>query len=375
MFIETKRDSSIPSFPKVKPFGYPAFPQEYENIEGLMEGSANIPYLSKSSQELKNKLTGTSDRFILSSCEQNPPNINVEKQNTITQESNTETSYPDLKELIPVENRKEKERAVMQEEEVIMSRIGKKLINSSNLIVDMILLHRLKLVVEDQISTQKVPLNQMGEWKSRTDIEENEGKKVLILDLDHTLIQLKYTNSDKAPGKSTSLGQKTPIIYPSDPNFPFYLRPYAINFLLKMSKFYRIIVFTAAHKYYYPETILKKIEYMAGKNIFEGFFSREHLQSVGESCLMLKALPDNVDEGKIVIVDDTFLHWFYTPHNFVPIKRFTGDQTDASLVLLDNYLTILAGVTDVREANCKYLNVAKIFDIVLGVSNMGVFGV
>ena len=223
-----------------------------------------------------------------------------------------------------------------------LSRIGAKLIGESEIKNDLVEILKRGIDLDKEIPEgfQKVPFN----------VPKNE-KKILILDLDNTLIQYGENEYMKSKKKNSdkSKKSKTEIIYTEKNIHPFHLRPNSIEFLIKMKNIYNIVLFTAAEKSY-AHSVLKKLEELAGERIFYCFYSRAHLQ-ISYKTLLVKSIPQGVIESQIVIVDDSLLPWYHYRDNYIPIKAFKGMADDRQLGVLGEYLEVLGGVEDVRETN------------------------
>ena len=339
-----------------------------DNVEEYTEGPITAPYIFQSFQELKNKLPhhNINNIPLINTSLQHKPMIILEEKERIEslkaryEQTPTTSCFQtkSIEELIMSRFKIEENENIMKnEEEVenilnlkILRRIGKKLIETSNIVSDIRRLIKLGLSEESKIQIKKVPLE-------RTD---GEAKKYLILDLDNTLIQGMEPIIEKRTfgyyAKSVNIG----LCHTSKMKTPYFLRPYLINFLVKMKELYHILVFTAADNCY-ANDILNHIEFLAKQKIFHSLFARKHLQILLPQNLVLKTLPENVDESQIFIVDDKFSHWFLYPDNIIPIQPFFGNLEDTSLILLGNYLKKIALVEDVREVNRQYLKVAEIF--------------
>ena len=179
-------------------------------------------------------------------------------------------------------------------------------------------------------------------------------KKVLILDLDNTLIQ-------------SILGEAKPtldIIYKtSDPHISFLLRPHALHFLRTLKHIYNIIIYTAAEAAY-ATCILNRIEELAGERLFCFTYSREYLFRLNP-IIQVKRLVGGIDESQIVILDDCFIYWFHAPSNYVPVIPYIGGS-DTALVYLESYLQGLAKARDVRVLNDRCLGIKAGMEKLLG---------
>ena len=242
------------------------------------------------------------------------------------------------------------------------------LINESRFHYDLFILKKFGLKMGFNINIPKVA-NLSGSHRviiPGTDAEEH--KKVLILDLDNTLVlNQMFTNKGAHRDLYSGFAHnaiKGTIHYTKEKEFSFLLRPFSVDFLHKMKKLYYLVVFTAAETKY-ARRVLEKIEVIAGEKLFDFFYSRSHLGHLGNG-FPVKRLIAGVEESEIVVVDDSFMYWFHCPRNFIPVKPFIGEIKDKTLITLANYLEVLANTQDVRELNDQYLGVSQKMTIGLG---------
>lgn len=168
-------------------------------------------------------------------------------------------------------------------------------------------------------------------------IRKHPTKKLLLLDLDETLIhctgdltkqglfdmEVDFVNQDGIPLKGL-----------------LNVRPGAKQFLQKVSAIYEIAIYTASLKYY-ADRILKIIDP-----------ARQHVSHVlyRESCARTKSgklvkdlsVIGNVGLENMILVDNNMYSMWPQPHNGIPILHFTYDRTDRELELLHEYLAALA---------------------------------
>ena len=256
------------------------------------------------------------------------------------------------------------ESASSAEEPPSMSVMGESLVEESKLLKELEILKRIGLKMSTEINIPKVanlpgsPIAQKPAVKEDGTMEEK--KKILILDLDNTLVQTKLQQNRRFLMGAQGLMAtefRGPIFYTKNKEYSFFLRPFAIDFLLKMKKLYFMVVFTAAETRY-ATRVLEKIESMAGEKLFSFFYSRSHLGRL-ENGFPVKRLIADVEEGQMVVVDDSFMYWFHCPRNFIPVKPFTGEMKDTVLVTLGAYLKEAAQAEDVRVINDQNLQIIQ----------------
>lgn len=143
-----------------------------------------------------------------------------------------------------------------------------------------------------------------------------------MLDLDETLIQY-------------DMATKT-----------FATRPFAKNFLKKVSKNWEIIIFTAGLKDY-ADKILDELDP-------EGYISRRLYR---DSCMVvegvyikdLKTIDKDLDLSKTVIVDNMAVNFSLQVPNGIEIKTWNkNDIRDKEMIKLEKVLIGLSQMDDVR---------------------------
>ena len=139
--------------------------------------------------------------------------------------------------------------------------------------------------------------------KLPTDIENST--YTLVLDLDETLVHFFYT-----PSGGT-----------------FLIRPYCIQFLEEMSKFYEIVIFTAALKDY-ADSILDILD--PKKRFIKYRLYRQHTSICGVTfCKDLSKIGRNL--GRTIIVDNLADNFKLQPNNGIHIWTWIDDMKDTQL--------------------------------------------
>ena len=135
--------------------------------------------------------------------------------------------------------------------------------------------------------------------------EKQNSTYSLILDLDETLVHFFYTPSGGA----------------------FLIRPYCFQFLEEMSKFYEIIIFTAALKDY-ADSILDLLD--PNKKWIKYRLYRQHTSINGITfCKDLSKI--GRDLGKTIIVDNLADNFKLQPNNGIHIWTWLEDMKDTQL--------------------------------------------
>ena len=124
-------------------------------------------------------------------------------------------------------------------------------------------------------------------------------------------------------------------------------RPYLSEFLLNISKFYELVVFTAATNDY-ADPIIEAIEKKG--QFFEYRLYRMHTIVINNDFVKdLSRL--GRDMSRIIIVDNMEQNYKLQPDNGITIRPFWGkDSNDMALIdLLDILIKIAKNKMDVRE--------------------------
>lgn len=130
------------------------------------------------------------------------------------------------------------------------------------------------------------------------------------------------------------------------------IRPYAIECLEELSKYYEIIVFTASHSCYANVAL----DYLDPENkyIHHRLF-RDHCVTTEEGLYIkdLRVLA-NRDLRDVIIVDNAVYSFGYQLENGIPIIPFYYNKNDTELKSLTEYLKVLYYARDVREFNRRH---------------------
>ncbi|CAD8076860.1 unnamed protein product [Paramecium sonneborni] len=170
---------------------------------------------------------------------------------------------------------------------------------------------------EEVIDCQQIP------YLSKTN------KYTLVLDLDETLVHYQELVDD---------GQ-------------FLVRPYAQQFLKEMSKYYEIVIFTAAQQDY-ADFILDLIddEQVIGYRLY-----RQHTTLV-KNTYVKDINKIGRDVKRTIIIDNLAENFMFQPDNGIQIQSWYGDQDDQALMFLSPLLIQIVEkkIPDVREALRKF---------------------
>lgn len=164
-------------------------------------------------------------------------------------------------------------------------------------------------------------------------------KKVLVLDLDETLIHSTSRGSRNHDYMIEVLLDKHICLY------YVYKRPYVDSFLKKVSEWYKVVVFTASLKEYADPVI----DYLdPEKKIFSKRYFRESCQF--RNGIYMKDLQIiEKDLSKICLVDNSSFSYEINKENGIPIETWINDPKDRELLNLLPFLDALRFVEDVRD--------------------------
>lgn len=181
-------------------------------------------------------------------------------------------------------------------------------------------------------------------------------KKTIVFDLDETLI---HCNENTSMPCDVIL----PIKFPNGDIIEagINIRPYTMECLEELSKYFEIIVFTASHGCYANVAL----DYLDPENkYFHHRLFREHCITTEEGLYIkdLRILA-NRDLKDVVIVDNAVYSFGYQLENGIPIIPFYFNKKDEELRSLVSYLKNLYYARDVREINRKTFKLSLYADI------------
>ncbi|CAD8179881.1 unnamed protein product [Paramecium pentaurelia] len=182
---------------------------------------------------------------------------------------------------------------------------------------------------------------------------KDKEKKILILDLDETLIHSCTSKEKSQVQLKTEDGQL----------LRFNVRPYLAYFLDNLSTFYQIFIFTASS----PSYALALVDYIDPlEDKILGIFTRNHCLETKNGYFIkdLRILRD-VDLKNIIIVDNLTHSFGFQLENGIPILEWTDDEKDQELKYLVDYLIEASQYDDVREFNREKLKLHDLIDYIL----------
>ncbi|KAJ6006432.1 hypothetical protein N7451_004376 [Penicillium sp. IBT 35674x] len=182
-------------------------------------------------------------------------------------------------------------------------------------------------------------------------------QKTLVLDLDETLIHslakggrmssghmvevklyMPMTTALAPGGPQTTLGPQHPILY------YVHKRPHCDDFLRKISKWYKLVIFTASVQEY-ADPVIDWLE--SERKYFQARYYRQHCTF--RNGAYIKDLSSvEPDLSKVMILDNSPMSYIFHEDNAIPIEGWINDPTDNGLLHLIPMLEALQYVTDVR---------------------------
>ena len=179
---------------------------------------------------------------------------------------------------------------------------------------------------------------------------EISSKKILILDLDETLVHADFDL------KLSDHDQILTFEYEGyEVDVPIILRPGVFQFLENVADIFDVFVFTAS-KREYADAVLNFLD--PHSRIFKKRFYREYCINI-KNKLFIKDLRifANCNLENIVIVDNSIYSFLNQLSNGILINSFYNDKTDRELYSVFNYLQqYLSKCSDIRIVNEKIFN-------------------
>lgn len=184
----------------------------------------------------------------------------------------------------------------------------------------------------------------MGNNQNNNKYKYND--KLLILDIDETLIHSSEKQLDRIPDFELDFGLEKYFVYK---------RPGLQEFILQCSKWFRLAIWTSSGSDYAWEVI---------QNIFPGNYNLKlEFIFTRERCLfkrnpeldvieVFKPLKKVKRKGfsldSVLIVDDIAQTFKYNYGNGILVKEYRGEEDDIELSLLLKYLEMIRWEEDVR---------------------------
>lgn len=164
----------------------------------------------------------------------------------------------------------------------------------------------------------------------------DRGKKTLILDLDETLVHSSFEKWKWDIELPISMDNQNHTVYVN-------IRPRAIDFLRKITKYYEVAIFTASVANY-ADPLIETLD--TNKYGFYKLF-REDWTYNGNYTKDLSRLGRDLKD--CIIVDNLAKSYANQPENGIPILSWYDDPNDKELDLMFPLLIMLSKMRDVRK--------------------------
>ncbi|KAK1150287.1 Nuclear envelope morphology protein 1 [Aspergillus melleus] len=182
-------------------------------------------------------------------------------------------------------------------------------------------------------------------------------QKTLVLDLDETLIHSLAKGGRMSSGHMVEVKLATPMTTALTPGAPpttlgpqhpilYYVhkRPHCDDFLRKICKWYKLVIFTASVQEY-ADPVIDWLE--QERKFFHARYYRQHCTF--RNGAYIKDLSSvEPDLSKVMILDNSPMSYIFHEDNAIPIEGWINDPTDNGLLHLIPMLEALQYVTDVR---------------------------
>lgn len=178
-------------------------------------------------------------------------------------------------------------------------------------------------------------------------------KKLLVFDLDETLVHCVTENIDKA---DTTITVK--LNPEEEVKAGIYIRPHAIECLKTLTEYYELIVFTASHPKY-ANTVIDLID--PDKKIFSKRLFRNSCIRTDINLFIKDLRILGKDLRSVIIVDNAIFSFAFQLDNGVPIIPFYDDKEDCIMPKIRDYLISLKDLEDVRAINMRTFSLTELY--------------
>ena len=205
-------------------------------------------------------------------------------------------------------------------------------------------------------SLPPVDLEQLKEKRVNVPVKPGyENKKTLVFDLDETLVHCCENIEEMQPDVLL------PVTFPNGEviNAGINIRPYALECLREMNKFFEVFVFTASHQCY-ANVVLDYLD-PSGELIHQRFFRDNCINMNGIYIKDLRIF-GNRKLSDVVIVDNAAYSFAYQIDNGIPIISWHENRDDKELLNLMDYLQSLVDVEDIREVNYETFHLRTFYE-------------
>ncbi|KAL4785131.1 NLI interacting factor-like phosphatase-domain-containing protein [Aspergillus varians] len=182
-------------------------------------------------------------------------------------------------------------------------------------------------------------------------------QKTLVLDLDETLIHSLAKGGRMSSGHMVEVKLATPMTTALSPGAPptilgpqhpilYYVhkRPHCDEFLRKICKWYKLVVFTASVQEY-ADPVIDWLE--QERKYFQARYYRQHC-TFRNGAYIKDLTSVEPDLSQVMILDNSPMSYIFHEDNAIPIEGWINDPTDNGLLHLIPMLEALQYATDVR---------------------------
>ena len=185
----------------------------------------------------------------------------------------------------------------------------------------------------------------------------NYNKKMLILDLDETLVHSCFKPADNINSNLSTPDILLKIKFHSKVHEVFvYKRPFVDEFLKRMSNFYNLIIFTASVQEY-ADPLLDQLD--KNKLIKLRYYRNSCLLDKNRKFVKNLAIIYN-DLKNVILLDNNPISYSYNKSNGLPIITWHFDKRDRELLKIIPILEFLSNVNDIRNYLPRFIE----FDMV-----------
>ena len=199
-------------------------------------------------------------------------------------------------------------------------------------------------------------------------IEDAPKKKLLLIDLDETLIHSEFRNQQNFEQLESCMKSSKCIVKTfsfTDESFTYildvYFRPYLKTFLKEVSEYFDLAIFTAATKIY-ADTIL---DYIDQKNEFFKFrLYREACIPIQNKVYIkdLRIIKD-YDPSNVILMDNSLYSFMNQPSNGMLVNSFYMNHKDIQLINAKDFLiNHISPCDDVRKECEKWYHFTELFN-------------
>ena len=192
-------------------------------------------------------------------------------------------------------------------------------------------------------------------------------KKLLILDLDETLVHSEFMAGDWSEVQNTmreiSTCEIRTIEYIDDNSkytMDIYIRPYLDAFLSNLNKVYDMAIFSAGLQNY-VDVVISLID--PDNKYFKFKLYRDSCVNIKDQ-IYIKDLRiiQNFTPEKVILMDNSLYSFLNQPSNGMLVNSFFFDGDDTQLLSAENYLmNYILVADDVRQENEKWFKFEKQF--------------